>query len=746
MTTLGPLLALERALGATTAISALFGVAMKSAQGAVMGLNAVIAANPIGAIAVALTAIIALLYVFSDDIKVTEDGVVSLGDVFVATFEIIGESISGAVALFQEAWKFAVATVGTLFAAFGTTASEVLGGLLQIAKSVVNAFIGFWVLAFRTVQLAWDNFPGLMDVIFTAVVNLGATAAEALFNAWQAPLRGIATALSFINEEAAAGLSGFLDNVTIRVPRREAGAAGRQFVEDFSSSARDALTKDYVGDSIAEVMKRARANAMAQEKSGALNPGGAATPLRKDGSAAGNKSMSQSQDEARLALQQFLNEVDREIKLLGMANREREKAQMLYQLEDELKRGLTTTERELASAKIDALQAARDKSTIDEEMSAIERENKLLSLNRNERELRAAIMQLEERIGRALNEGEQGRVEALVDQNTLLREQRQLLDDLRGPMEEVALRHRAINDLMDQGKLTVREYETAMRDLNLQALQAFQPTNFSESFVQQWMIMQTVASEALTNIGGQVAQIFGPGGTLVKGIGDAVAQAIVFGDSFSEAIGNVARQILTQLISALVQIGLNMLLQATIGKALMASSVAASVAAATATAAAWAPAAALASLATLGTNAAPAAAALVGTTALSKGLAVLSAIVPGFEEGGWTGGVGRSTIAGVVHGQEFVAHAEATRRWRPELEAMNRGDYRPSSGVNVSIANYAPGVQHEVVERSDGEIEIIARRVVQREAAGVVAADLAQPNSKTRKALEANTTARARRS
>src|SRR5690606_22032749 len=54
----------------------------------------------------------------------------------------------------------------------------------------------------------------------------------------------------------------------------------------------------------------------------------------------------------------------------------------------------------------------------------------------------------------------------------------------------------------------------------------------------------------------------------------------------------------------------------------------------------------------------------------------------GFSVGGYTGDMGRGVVAGVVHGQEFVAHAEATRRWRPQLEAMNRGavPMLPASG------------------------------------------------------------------
>lgn len=58
----------------------------------------------------------------------------------------------------------------------------------------------------------------------------------------------------------------------------------------------------------------------------------------------------------------------------------------------------------------------------------------------------------------------------------------------------------------------------------------------------------------------------------------------------------------------------------------------------------------------------------------------------GYANGGFTGWGSRFAEAGVVHGQEFVAHAEATARWRPQLEAMNAGtfgaDASPSGGAS----------------------------------------------------------------
>lgn len=97
----------------------------------------------------------------------------------------------------------------------------------------------------------------------------------------------------------------------------------------------------------------------------------------------------------------------------------------------------------------------------------------------------------------------------------------------------------------------------------------------------------------------------------------------------------------------------------------------------------------------------------------------------GFMEGGYTGDVGRTRVAGVVHGQEFVVNAEATARNRGLLEAMNKGaSFGGGGGVvnNISIINNADGTRVRQEERDNGTggkdlevfIETVATRSVTR--------------------------------
>lgn len=206
--------------------------------------------------------------------------------------------------------------------------------------------------------------------------------------------------------------------------------------------------------------------------------------------------------------------------------------------------------------------------------------------------------------------------------------------------------------------------------------------------------------QQLSQLGSRTAEIFGPGGTLSQGVGDAVAGAIVFGESFSASLRQVGRLILSQLISGIIQFGINLALQATIGRALAAAATAQAVASATAISTAWTPAAVSASIATLGGAAATgsaafaaaqasgiatATAAQTGASATGAAGAGSRATVPEFRDGGQVRGPGgprTDSITAKLSNGEFVVNANATRKNLALLEAINNG--RVDSTLNSS--------------------------------------------------------------
>ncbi|WP_370599551.1 phage tail length tape measure family protein [Pseudomonas nitroreducens] len=187
---------------------------------------------------------------------------------------------------------------------------------------------------------------------------------------------------------------------------------------------------------------------------------------------------------------------------------------------------------------------------------------------------------------------------------------------------------------------------------------------------------------AVQNFGDQAANVAGQTQTIFQGafstVTDGITQDIMDLNLSMSSLGEIGADALRSIISGFVKMGVQMGANALLAMTLGTSQTAATVAMAGTTAAAWAPAAAMASLATFGGNSAPAAAALTSTTALASSLAA----IPGLATGGMVNGAGTGTsdsnLRWLSNG-EFVVNAEATRRNRALLEAINSNDRVPAS-------------------------------------------------------------------
>lgn len=238
--------------------------------------------------------------------------------------------------------------------------------------------------------------------------------------------------------------------------------------------------------------------------------------------------------------------------------------------------------------------------------------------------------------------------------------------------------------------------------------------------------------------------------TIADGAANSIGRAIAFSEDLGSAMANVARTVASDLIAAFIKLGIQWLLTEAIGKSIGAAVTASTIATAVATATAWAPAAAFASLATLGANAAPAAAAVSGTVALSDALAIFH-----FARGGFVNGPGTGTsdsILAALSSGEFVVNARATSKHLDLLNAINSNSISKSSygGTQGAVGNNSTNLLVQVVhdgstnvgvEQTDhNTIRIIAQReaklAVRNDAAGVVASDMSNPNSRTSKAVQ----------
>jgi hypothetical protein len=116
----------------------------------------------------------------------------------------------------------------------------------------------------------------------------------------------------------------------------------------------------------------------------------------------------------------------------------------------------------------------------------------------------------------------------------------------------------------------------------------------------------------------------------------------------------------------------------------------------------------------------------------------------GFATGGYTGNMGRADIAGVVHGQEYVLNASATKRIGVDtLNALNSGGSLGNvSGDGPTVNVYTlPGQTATATQNDDGSLDIRIQQVAEQ----TVATQLANPNSRISKTMQQNYNAQRRR-
>lgn len=152
--------------------------------------------------------------------------------------------------------------------------------------------------------------------------------------------------------------------------------------------------------------------------------------------------------------------------------------------------------------------------------------------------------------------------------------------------------------------------------------------------------------------------------------------------SAQEAMRSLGNTILNSVINSIVQVGVEALKNYILGQTLGAASVATSVGLAATTASAWAPAAAMASLATFGANAGPAAAGISSTVGLASGLALAGARYNGgpVSAGGLyqVGEKGKPEIYQASTGKQYMIPGDNGK-------VISNKDMQSGGGISVQV-------------------------------------------------------------
>lgn len=188
----------------------------------------------------------------------------------------------------------------------------------------------------------------------------------------------------------------------------------------------------------------------------------------------------------------------------------------------------------------------------------------------------------------------------------------------------------------------------------------------------------------------------------------------------SEAMANLGNAILSSVVSGLTQIGVEYLKNVIIGQTASAMTITTASATGAAIASAYAPAAALASLASFGGNSAPAMAGIATTVAGTQALALT-----GFREQGGMTNTGGRYLVGERGKPEVIMPAGASRvRTAEQMRQIMGENGGKSSPTSITIVNQTTGRIDDVQQQQDDEdrITLLIREVV--------SGDLQDSNSK----------------
>lgn len=288
----------------------------------------------------------------------------------------------------------------------------------------------------------------------------------------------------------------------------------------------------------------------------------------------------------------------------------------------------------------------------------------------------------------------------------------------------------SLQSLNQQKLISNTQYQAAVTATNAQysMLRTAEDNEYDQQrTAAQWALLanQSTVNGALTAGFDSVA----------NSAGSALSGILTGTESVSDAMQGLVRGALSAVINSFVQAGAewvkNIIIQQTMGSAASALSITEGAAVASA----WAPAAALASLATLGANAAPAAAGITSTVGLSQGFAIAGMRKNGGSvQGGSMYQVGESGLPEIYrasNGSQYMIPGD-------NGSVLSNKDITggASSGIKVThvVNNYASGVNVQNQTTQNGNQVIIETLLTDMENGGPVSSSMQSTFGLSRKA------------
>lgn len=435
-----------------TGLVGLFTKSMDAASGGVARFTLALATNPLGLALVAISAVVAGLVAFRDELKVSEDGLATVGDVGAVVWERLRGGLASVVEFARRNFAIVAEVAESVFGDIDFS----FGGLVRAAARGLDFYVGAWIGAYNAVLAVWNGFPeAFLDVVISALngfigfVETNVDLTTALF----------LTLFSFLRKAGEGFLAFFVD-----LGRATAFSLSGNFTKAAEAGER-ALERLRQGtiDNVAG-LPRAFLDQFEQLDEVDL------LPRLSNQFAGSGRDLAKKVVEGFLSglnfdgAERFVDDVFAEAEARA---RQREGARQL----DETGPDLTAPRG--AGAVGAGVGSTRD--AFREILSDLEREAELLRLLNPQREVRVRILQAEAQLtrsGQEITDAQRDQLRIRSEELVALGEQARLLEEVRGPALELAEQQRAANALFAEGRITLLEYNQVLDDLALRSAQA----------------------------------------------------------------------------------------------------------------------------------------------------------------------------------------------------------------------------------------------------------------------------------
>lgn len=221
---------------------------------AIRGATVAMMTNPLGLLAVAITAAAFAFDAFLSDMTfgASEIGT-TWGDVATGVWQDFTSLMSNAAKAVISYWDDATKQTSGFWESALSAVISAAHLIVEAWQQSTNAIIGLFVAGYNSISIIWGDLPNAFSAIGKSAINSLISIIERGLNYLA---QGLSSFLSLFNSASnAVGLGDLFDTsaMQVKLPKLELTEAQNQIKSDLSQAMSDAFSRDYVGETIGGV-------------------------------------------------------------------------------------------------------------------------------------------------------------------------------------------------------------------------------------------------------------------------------------------------------------------------------------------------------------------------------------------------------------------------------------------------------------------------------------------------------------